>query len=241
MQLFVHFPLLCLSALLLAGPALAAGTSSTRLLSVRGDDPQLSLRADRSGQPGGTDNLGMQLELPPDDVGRTRFDLATTSQDGGAPQFSSLALDQKLRVDRLQDMLPGKLDLGLHASRNRDASGWGVALMPKFRMERDRLALKADMSFGRLSGSDSGDLGARYKLSTSYALTQTLSFGVDGSGELQRNGNRPQAGFDQVMPQFNGRYLITEGIALRYRMGWDMNLANGERSPDVQLKFDLKF
>ncbi len=219
---------------------MAAG-ASTHLLSVRGDDPQLSLRANAADQAGGADSLGMRLELPPDEIGKTRFELGTKSQDGGAPQFDSLVVDQRLALPRLDDLLPGKLDLGVRASRQREVAAWDLAFKPKFRIERDGLAFKADVSLGRLADADNSDLAARYSLSTSYALNHSLSFGLDGQGEVRRNGVRPQAGFDQMTPQLSGRYFIRDGFALRYRMGWDINLASGERSPDLELKFDLRF
>jgi hypothetical protein len=242
MQSQSRFPLAFLAASLISSsPALAADASSTRLLSVRGDDPQLSVRTKTSNQQGSVDNnIGLRLDLPPDEMGKTRLEFETTSQDGGAPQFDSLVLDQRLAVPKI-DLLPGKLDLGVRASRQRDVAAWDLAVKPKFKMERGDLAFTADMSVGRLANGDVADLGARYKLNTSYALNHSLSVGVGGQGEVRRNGVRPQAGLDQMTPQVTGRYFITDGLALRYRMGWDMNLNSGERSPDVEVKFDLRF
>ncbi len=222
-------------------PVFAADQLSPRLLSTYDDDPRLSLRAGSSGESGGTDELGMHLELPPGDIGRTRFDLATTSQEGSAPQFSRLTVDQKLRVDGLDGILPGKFDLGVHASRQRDASAWGLALKPTFRMQQGGLALDADMSLGKLADTDGPGLGANYTLTTSYALNNSVSLGLNGQGALRRDGSRPQVSIDQMTPQLSGRYFIRDGATLHYRMGWDMNLENGERSPDVELKLDLRF
>jgi hypothetical protein len=232
---------LLLTFLIPSQSALAADTSSTRVLSVRSDDPQLSVRTKTSGQQGSVDNnIGLRLELPPDEMGKTRFELETTSQDGGAPQFDSVVLDQRLAVPKI-DLLPGNFDLGVRASRQRDVAAWDLAVKPKFKMERGDLAFTADMSVGRLANGDVADLGARYTLNTSYALNHSMSLGVGGQGEVRRNGVRPQAGLDQMTPQLTGRYFITDGLALHYRMGWDMNLNSGERSPDVELKFDLRF
>lgn len=225
----------------LVAPAFADGTPSPRLLSTRDDNPHLSLRADSAGEPGGTDSLGMHLELPPSDIGRTRLDLATTSQEGSAPQFSGLTVDQKLRVDGLNDILPGKFGLGVQASRQRDASAWGLALKPTFRMQRDGLALDAGMSLGRFTDADGHERGANYTLTTSYALNNSVSLGLSGQGELRQDGALPQASLNQMTPQLSGRYFIQDGATLHYRMGWDMNLESGERSPDIELRFDLRF
>jgi hypothetical protein len=238
------YPLSRISPLLIATAASAAlaadPVTATRVFSMRSDDPQLSLRATTTNQPGNVGNVGLGFELPPDALGKTRLEVDSIATPG-AP-LNMYVLDQRLMRAPLDAPLfgPGALDLGVQAT-HREMSTWDLALKPNYRMEYNRLAFNADASLGRLAVADNGELGARYALTTSYTLNPLVSLGVNGHGEFRRNGVRTLNGMDQVTPVVFGRYLIDRDAMLRYNMGWSVDPATGARAPNVQLNLDLHF
>jgi hypothetical protein len=235
-------PSCCL--LLLALASLPVPAETVKLLSVRSEDPQLALSARRASGGEDVDSLGMHLDLGLGEVGKTRFALNAASQDSATPRLETIKVDHKLDLSNTLLMpLPGKLDLGLHLTRQMDkvsAKAWDMGVKPQLKTQFGPLAVKLGMSVER--SADAGrEIAVGYHWASSVDLTPRMSLDLTGKGLRKYDRGLVDAGSDTLSPKISGRYRFDRSLAFSYGLGAQVDLNSRETRPDLNLNVELKF
>ena len=235
-------PSCCL--LLLALASLPVRADTVKLLSVRSEDPQLALSAKRASGGEDVDSLGMHLDLGLGEVGKTRFALNAASQDSASMRLETIKVDHKLDLSNTLLMpFPGKLDLGLHLTRQMDrvsANVWDMGVKPQLKTQFGPLVVKLGMSVQR--SADAGrEFAVGYNWASSVDLTPQLSLDLTGKGLRKYDRGLVDAGSDTVSPKISGRYRVDRSLAFSYGLGAQVDLNSRETKPDLNLNVELKF
>lgn len=219
-----------------------AQAASEKLLSVRSEDPQLALSAEQNRGADNAHSLGMRLDLGLGEAGKTRFALDAASQDRAAPRLDTVKLDHSIEFSDSRLLpLPGKLDLGLHAMRQRDRErAWGLGLKPRLKTQFGPLSVKLGMSVERTTDA-ARELAVGYQWATAYELHPLLSLDLSGKGLRRVDKGLFEASGDTLTPRLSGRYPIDRSLALRYGLGAQFDLMRREARPDLNLNFEFKF
>ena len=212
-------------------------------LTVRPDDPQLKLRAQSDAATRGTDTLGMSVDFGKSAAGSTSFTTEALSTGGGGPRLDSLRLDHDVDFGKFRlGGVPLRLDMGMRLDRQfDDDSRWGMGLRPRVRSRIGRLNLGADFSVEREPMADLRKTEMNYTWRADYEYRPVLSFGIAASGTRRVDEGLLTTPEPTLTPRVSGRYLVEDGVVLRYGVGMAVDTARNSTSPDLKVGLELKF
>ncbi|WP_374600726.1 hypothetical protein [Niveibacterium sp.] len=223
----------------------ASGTEYVReqTLTVRPDDPQLKLRAQSDATTRGTDTLGMSVDFGKSAAGSTSFATEALSTGGGGPRLDSLRLDHDVDFGKFRlGPVPLRLDMGMRLDRQFDDDArWGMGLRPRVHSRIGRLTMDADISVEREPMADLRKTEMNYAWRADYEYRPALSFGIAASGSRRVDESLLNTPEPTLTPRVSGRYLLDDGVLLRYGVGMAVDTARNSTSPDLKVGLELKF
>jgi len=235
----------CLAIVALGVATSASGTEYVReqTLTVRPDDPQLKLRAQSDTATRGTDTLGMSVDFGQSAAGRTSFVTEALSTGGGGPRLDSLRVDHDVDFGKFRlGSVPLRLDMGMRVDRQfDDDTRWGIGLRPRVRSRVGRLTMDADISVEREPMADLRKTEMNYTWRADYEYRPVLSFGIAASGTRRVDEGLLATPEPTLTPRVSGRYLLDDGVLLRYGVGMAVDTARNSTSPDLKVGLELKF